>query len=403
MGIISSIGFNTADYWNQLCAGGRHSVAAPWSAPGIPGGENGRIWYSPIPENFDAGQWINQPKILKNSARFTQFALAATQEALAHSGLTTLPPMRTAVILGTTMGGVPQLLEAQSTLEQQGPHHVPSRLMAEVIPNMATAQIAMLHGLHGPQLTVSTACASSIDAIGLAAEMIQSGRADVVIAGGAENLLDPVVGFSLANARALSHALTAERASCPFDKDRSGFVMGEGAAVLIVESLEHAQQRGADIWAYVRGYASLADGYHITSPEPSGRWEAEAMSQALENAQCPAADIDVILAHGTSTLVGDRAELRSINQVFGHRAVPVTSVKGHIGHTMGASGAMSAIAGIMAMKNHRVPLTLGTEEGDPEIQFDLVLHNSRDMPVHTVLVNAFGFGGQNACIVLTKP
>ncbi|PSR36231.1 MAG: beta-ketoacyl-[acyl-carrier-protein] synthase family protein [Sulfobacillus thermosulfidooxidans] len=397
MGIVSSLGLTTQDFWQQLLLGTQQISAVDWPFSPI----QHPIWQSPITPHFDASQWIHHPKILKNSARFTLYALAAVAQALDQAALPTPPALRTAVIIGTSMGGVPELVDAQEQLAKD-PQAVSARLMATVIPNMASAQIALLYGLHGPQLTLTNACASSIDALGLAARLIQSGTVDVAIAGGAETLINPVVGYSLFNAHALSQAASAQNASQPFDAHRTGFVMGEGAAILVLESYHHAQQRDAKIFGQVLGYASLADGYHVTSPEPSGTWEALAMRQALEDAQRTPQDIDAIIAHGTSTIVGDRAEIRAMHDVYAHHHIPVTSIKGHLGHSMGASGAMSAIAALYAIQDGMLPPTVGTTELDPEVEFDLVQDKAKPGSLSIIQVNAFGFGGQNASIILSR-
>ncbi|WP_053959944.1 beta-ketoacyl-[acyl-carrier-protein] synthase family protein [Sulfobacillus thermosulfidooxidans] len=396
LGIISSLGFSVDEFWSKLLAG-RHAIE-----PVVIPGESLRIWQSPVGDDFHPEQFVQDPKVLRNASRFSLYALAAAHDALRDAGLGELDSQRTGVILGTSMGGVPELVDAQSRYESQGVHKVPARLMAAVIPNMAASQIAMQYHLHGPQLTLSTACASSIDSIGLATSLITSGAIDVAICGGMENLLTPVVSASLWHAHALSQAERANEASMPFDQHRTGFVMGEGAAVVIIESLIHAKARKAPILAYVHGYSSLADAYHVTAPEPSGIWEAMAMERALKSCGFSPSDIDLVMAHGTSTPVGDRAEIRALNQVYAHADPVVTSIKGHIGHSMGASGAMSVIATVKAMHEGRIPETLGTRELDEEVNFDVVLHEPRAKTVKTAQVNAFGFGGQNASLIIAS-
>jgi 3-oxoacyl-[acyl-carrier-protein] synthase II len=302
------------------------------------------------------------------------------------------------------MGGVPLLTDARAALDTQGGQRVTPRLMALVIPNMAAGAIALRWGLHGPQLAIATACASSLDAIGRAARMIAQGEVDAAIAGGTETLLAPVVAWSLDRAGALANGEDVRRASLPFDQRRTGFVMGDGSGTVVLERGESARARGAKILGYVRGYASLADAYHITSPEPSGRWEARAMERALEDARIGIGEIDAIYAHGTATLVGDAAEIKAINAVYGSRAtpVPVTSLKGHIGHGMAASGVTSVVAALRGFAEQRLVQTLGTEIVDPEVRFDLVLGAPREVALRAAQINAFGFGGQNASLVVTR-
>jgi 3-oxoacyl-[acyl-carrier-protein] synthase II len=272
--------------------------------------------------------------------------------------------------------------------------------MALVIPNMAPARVAMHWRLHGPQLAISTACASSLDAIGTAAHMIERGEIETAIAGGTETLLTPLVYESLVRAGALSRNADAQHASRPFDAERDGFVMGDGGAMLVLERVECATRRGAPILARIRGYGSIADAHHITSPDPSARYEIAAMEKALAQAgdglrQCP-----VVYAHATGTVVGDAAEMRAINAVNA-RAV-VTSIKGHVGHSMAAAGAMSAVAGIAGMHEGCVPPTMGTLRPDREAQFDLVMERYRTLAYDAFQVNAFGFGGQNASLVVSR-
>jgi 3-oxoacyl-[acyl-carrier-protein] synthase II len=337
------------------------------------------------------------PDFTRNADRFTQYAVVTAAQAFSMAGLQT-PPPKTAVVLGNTMGGLPLLAQAQMQLAVD-PRHVTPKLMALVIPNMAAARISLNWALRGRQLTISTACASSLDAIGLAAQLIERGESVCAIAGGVETLLAPVVYQSLERAGALSRVTDPQRASRPFDVQRDGFVMGEGGAMLFLEHIEHARRRGARILARVRGYASMADGHHLTAPEPSGRYEAQVMQAALDDAGCA---VDTIYAHATGTIVGDIAELRAINATFADRRPLVTALRGHLGHAMAAAGATSAIAGVLGMERQTVPHTLGTQTVDPEARFELILRAPRASRYGAFLVNAFGFGGQNASIVLSR-
>jgi 3-oxoacyl-[acyl-carrier-protein] synthase II len=269
-----------------------------------------------------------------------------------------------------------------------------------VIPNMASALIAMHWKLHGAQLAISTACASSLDAIGLAAGMIERGEIETAIAGGSETLLSPIVYESLVRAGALSRNPDAALASRPFDVDRDGFVMGDGAGVLVLERVERAQARGARILARIRGYGSVADAYHITSPDPSARYEVQAMRDALDRSG-DGSECRVVYAHATGTIVGDAAEAKAIDDVYADRPPVVTSIKGHLGHSMASAGAMSAIAGITGMHEGRIPPTIGTENVDPKTRFDLVTSEPRSQTYSAFQVNAFGFGGQNASLVIS--
>lgn len=396
MGIIASLGLTVDEFWHRLLEG--EQAIEGVMIPGIAS----PIWQSRVGDSFNPKDVVDDPRVLRNASRFTFYTLAAVSQALTQAGLNVLPEERTAVVMGTSMGGVPDLAVAQSAYITEGIHKVPARLMASVIPNMAASHVAMHYRVHGPQLTVTSACASGIDSIGMAARLIQSGMVDVAIAGGVENLLDPLVSASLFHAHALAHATHGSDASKPFDRDRTGFVMGEGSGVVILESEAHALRRGQPILAYVKGYASLADGYHVTAPDPSGKWEARAMQRSLESGSFTASDVDLVLAHGTATPVGDRAEIRAINQVYRSPHTVVISIKGHIGHSMGASGAMSVITAIRAMHESVVPATQGTRHLDPEVDFDVVLHEPMTLSVEIVQVNAFGFGGQNASLIISR-
>lgn len=391
VGVVSPIGSGVPAFWDALLAG-RHAFRPIANAGGLGGN---RLWAA-VPDGFAAAPGV-AAAMLRNSDRFTAYAMVATVEALAMAGLAGGPPPRTAVILGNTMGGLPLFAETQTELERR-PQHVTPKLMALVIPNMAAARISLHWGLHGRQLTVSTACASSLDAIGLAARMIELGEAECAIAGGTETLLAQVVYQSLDRARALSRATDPDKASRPFDVERDGFVMGDGAAMLVLEQAGSARRRGVPVLARVRGYGSLTDAHHLTAPEPGGRYEAEAIRAALDDAGC---EVQTVFAHATGTVVGDIAELRAINTVFAGRRPLVTALRGHLGHAMAAAGATSVVAGILGMRAEVVPHTLGTRTVEPEACFDLVLGEPRRRAYREFSVNAFGFGGQNASLVLS--
>ena len=393
MGIISPIGSTTESFWRHLLEGKRAIAPMPnasrlsgngfWAAVG-----DDFLEHSSLPRNA-----------LRNTDRFTQFALAATQEALGRADLNP-PDERTAVIIGNTMGGFPLVVESQTRF-LDGARNVTPKLMALVIPNMANALIAMHWGLHGPQLAISTACASSLDAIGLAAGMIERGEIDAAIAGGTETLLSPLVYESLVRAGALSRNHDVTRASRPFDVDRDGFVMGDGAGILVLERTQLAQARGARILARIRGYGSVADAYHITSPDPSAKYEVRAMRDAIESAGDAGQECRVVYAHATGTIVGDAAESKAIDDVYSDGRAIVTSIKGHLGHSMASAGAMCAIAGISGMHEGAIPATMGTQRIDPRTRFDLVLARPRAYSYSAFQVNAFGFGGQNASLILS--
>lgn len=394
VGIVSPIGSSTASFWKNLVEGKR-AITPMAERCRISG--NG-LWAA-VSDDFLEHISL-PPNVLRNTDRFTQYAMAATNEALEQAKLDP-PTERTAVIMGNTMGGFPQVADAQTRFIEDGCRAVTPKLMALVIPNMASALIAMHWKLHGPQLAISTACASSLDAIGLASGMIERGEIDAAITGGSETLLSPLVYESLVRAGALSRNPDAASASRPFDVERDGFVMGDGAAVLILERIERATARGAKVLARIRGYGSIADAYHITSPDPSAKYEVRAMLDALERAGEGGKSCAAVYAHATGTIVGDAAEARAIDSVYAERPAIVTSIKGHIGHSMASAGAMSTIAGITGMHAGCIPPTLGTQHLDARTRFDLVMTRPRLHSYSAFQVNAFGFGGQNASLIVS--
>lgn len=396
MGVVSPIGTGSEPFWQHLLSGSR--AIAPMRAA-MPKLSGNRFWAAVADDFLEEGSL--DATALRNTDRFTQYAMVAAAEAFAQAALDP-PAERTAVIVGNTMGGFPLVAEAQTRLLESGARSVTPKLMALVIPNMASALIAMRWKLHGPQLAISTACASSLDAIGLAAGMIERGEIDAAVAGGSETLLSPLVYESLVRAGALSRNPDATRASRPFDVDRDGFVMGDGAAILILERIERAAERGARVLARIRGYGSLADAHHITSPDPSAHFEVRTMRDALERSGDAGARCEVVFAHATGTVVGDAAEAKAIDAVYAGRTAIVTSIKGHVGHSMASSGAMCAVAGISGMHASRIPQTMGTEHLDPATRFDLVKEGPRSHSYSVFQVNAFGFGGQNASLVISR-
>jgi 3-oxoacyl-[acyl-carrier-protein] synthase II len=393
VGIVSPVGSTAASFWARLLQGKR--AIAPMPNGALLSGN--RLWAA-VDDDFLESSSLPRSAI-RNTDRFTQFAMVAAQEALDQAGLE--PPPETAVILGNTMGGFPFVAESQTRF-LDGAKNVTPKLMALVIPNMASAFIAMHWKLHGTQLAVSTACASSLDAIGLAAGMIERGEIETAIAGGSETLLSPIVYESLVRAGALSRNPDARKASRPFDVDRDGFVMGDGAGILVLERAERASARGARVLARIRGYGSVADAYHITSPEPSGRYEVQAMRSALQAAGDAGEACHVVYAHATGTIVGDAAEARAIDEVYVDPPAVVTSIKGHLGHSMASAGAMCVVAGISGMHEGWIPPTLGTQQVDPAGRFDLVTAQPRAYSYAAFQVNAFGFGGQNASLVISR-
>lgn len=407
-GVISAIGLSAGEFHRQVMAGACGIRPAPW-APAVAGQT---AWWGSV-AGFVPRDWMDE-KIEDGTDLYAQFTLAAAEQAVRQAGRA-LDPLRSGIVHGTSIGGARALMKAQHRLDTEGPQAIPRKTEIQIYPNMAAAQIAMRYGLHGPNLTLTTACASSLDAIGTAAWLIESGRADVIIAGGTEG------GISLAGGgpdgafvpalfhTSMLYGMTASsadprRAMLPFDVKRSGIVVGEGSAMLVLERGELARARGAAVLGYVRGYGNLADGHHPSSPEPTGKWEARAMELALADAGIAAGEVDALIAHATGTPKGDTAEIRAINQVHGRRPVrlPVAGVKGHVGHSGAASGAMGVVTGLLGMREDRFLHTANTDEPDPEAEFEVVVGQPKPMRYRTLQVNAFGFGGQNASLVVTR-
>jgi 3-oxoacyl-[acyl-carrier-protein] synthase II len=402
-GVVSPFGLSVSGFFDGLATGTskirehqsiRDDMPSSFSAP---------------IEGFVTTDWVD-PVVAEGSDRFTHLALAASQMALADAGVTEFDPLRTAIVIGTSMGGTRALLRAQHLFETQGPEAVPRKVSIQIWPNMAAAQIAMKHKLHGPSLTVCTACAASIDAVGNAARFIQSGMADMAITGGAEGGGDSdFVAATAVSGRTYgmsSKAKQADSACMPFDRDRTGIAGGEGCGFLILEELEHAKQRGADIKGIVAGYATAADAYHPSSPDPTGEWEALVIRRALEEADlAPGRRVSAIYAHGTGTPVGDTAEIRAINAVYKDydRYPVVTSLKGAIGHSGGSAASLNMVAGLEGMQRGKVVPTASTRNVDPECNFDVILGQAADFDVDVLQFNGFGFGGQNASLIVTRP
>jgi len=395
MGAITALGASPAAFTEALEEGRTAIHPAPWADP-----ESPASWASTITD-FDPLDWMDA-RLADGTDLFAQYALAAAQQAVEDHGEALTAG--TGVVIGTTMAGVTSLTRAQRELDLVGPAAVPRKLNIQAWPNMAAGQIAIRHSLHGPLLTVSTACASSIDAIGTAMGMIQTGRADVVIAGGTERGLCEVLHHSQASYGMTNAVTDPMLATMPFDRRRSGLVEGEGAAVFVLENLERARDRGARIHGVLAGYGSLSDGSHPSSPDPSGAYEAQAMRDAQRMAGVTPDDVVGLVAHATSTPKGDTVEIMAINEVFGERdeTLHVTSIKGNVGHTGAASGGMGLLLALHAIATGRLAHIATTHEVEDGARFHVVTDQPATADFDTVQVNAFGFGGQNASIVVRR-
>jgi 3-oxoacyl-[acyl-carrier-protein] synthase II len=399
VGIVSPIGSTFESFGSAGAAGEIGIGPAPYH--GQPGAEH--AWAGRVLD-FDPDEWMDS-RVRDGSARFTHFALAASQQAMDSAG-GDLDPDRIGCVHGTAMAGVEVLAASQHGLSTDGPAAVSRKLNIAAWPNMAGGQIALRYGLHGPLSTVSTACASSADAIGMACWMIERGRADAMLAGGSDAALVPLTFHSQANYGMLQRVEDPQRAMMPFDVNRTGIVEGEGSAMVMLERADRAHSRGAHVYGYVVGYAAAAEAYHPSSPQPDGTYEKRVIREALADAGIGPDTVDAVMAHGTGTPVGDAAEIHTINEVFRRSGDPIiaTSVKGHVGHSGGAANSTALLAGLWGMARGVVVPTAATTDLDPSVEFHVPL-NATPAPcnVETMVVNGFGFGGQDSCLVITGP
>lgn len=352
---------------------------------------------------FDVTDYL-APKQARRLDRVTHLGWAAAADALAHAGDVVVDPARSGVVVGTGVGGLITLEQQVRIALEKGLARVSPFLVPMMMINATAGEIGMQLGWTGPNFVVATACAASTNAIGDATRLVQDGSADLVLAVGAESCMTPTAIAAFARMGALSTRDDApERASRPFDADRDGFVMGEGASALVVERLDRAEARGAPVHAEVVGYGRTSDAYHITAPSPGGEGAAACMQQALDDAGLEAAAIGHVNAHGTSTELNDAAESEAIGKVFGSESPPVTSTKGVVGHLIGAAGATEALATILAIGRGVVPPTANHERAGADIALDVVAGEARPVAPAPALSNSFGFGGHNAALIFAPP
>lgn len=399
MGAITPIGLNVPDYWTSLIQG----------VSGIKSIDRCDVSHLPVRiaaqvQGFDATELLPR-SVQRASSPFMQYAFAAAEEAL-HTGQLDvgLQPDRIGVVMGTAMAGVGLVADTQ-THYVQGHHKISPCFVPSVISNIAAAHIAITYGIHGPGLTVNTACSAGGDALMVAAMLLLSDEADVVLVMAGESILNPVIISSLAQAKALSRRNDAPANACrPFDLKRDGFVLGEGGGAILLETEAHALARGAQIHAVLAGWGNTMDGYHITSPAPDGEGAAASMRAALKRANMKASDIGYINAHGTSTILGDKAETCAIKKIFGPREVapPISSTKGATGHLMGAGGLTELIACVKALQEEILPPTLNLDTPDPVCDLDYIPHTARPTKISAAMSNSLGFGGQNSSIIVTR-
>jgi len=402
LGAITVLGPTAQIFWENLLQGksGIRRITQ-FDASGFPCQIAGEI-----PE-FDPSQYMDRKEVRRIS-RAAQIALAAAIQAVADAGLpSSMPePERAGVVFGTAIGGLERFDEGIATLRTQGIERVNPFVIPSGIPNLPAFMISRQFQCLGPSCTITTACATGTQAVGEASEYIRRGAADIVVAGGVEALIRDyaIGGFSAMRALPVNFNDNPQAASRPFDAKREGFVFSEGAGVLILESLEHAQTRGARIYAEIIGQASSADGYHVAAPDPEAAGPKRAMRWALEDADLQPQDIDYINAHGSSTPLNDATETKAIKEVFGEYAykVAISSTKSMIGHAMGASGALEALVCALTIHHSMIHPTINYEYPDPECDLDYVPNQARQAKVNVTLSNSFGLGGQNACLVLKK-
>jgi len=401
LGAITPIGLTVESFW-EGCVSGRSGVTpiTKFDASAYPTQINAEV------KGFDPLDYIDR-KEARRMARFTQLAVAAARQAIESAALDLEKEDRGRIgtVLGNGNGGFPNTEEAMRTLVEKGGMRMDPFYIPKMLPNMAAAQVAIQFGLKGYNNTAITACAASTQAIGEALEVIRRGKADVMITGGTEAGISELGLASFCVMRALSTRNDEpEKASRPFDAERDGFVCAEGAAILVLESLEHAQRRGAPILAELAGYGASADAHHIVAPCEDGDGALRAMRWALEDADVTPADVSYINAHGTSTPLNDAAETKAIKALFGERAykVPISSTKSMIGHVLGGAGALEAVACVQTLLSQTIHPTINYEHVDPECDLDYVPEGARKADVRVILKNSFGFGGQNACLVFRK-
>ncbi len=399
MGALTPLGIGVDSFWENLIAGkcgiGEITMfdASPFSC---------RIGAEV--KDFRAVDHL-PAKLVRETDRFIHFALVAAQMALEDSGLDMQKedPYSAGVIFGTSTGGITTVTEEQTRLVARPGSRVSPHFMPKILPNMAAAQVAIRHGLRGLCQTICTACASGSDVVAAGMGHLRMGHADVIIAGGCESMLCPLVFGGLCSARSMSTRNDdPARASRPFDLHRDGMVMGEGAGVVVMETLGHARRRNARVLAELVGCGSCGDGFHTVAPEPEGKGEAHCMRRALAVAGLNPEEVDYINAHGTSTPQGDRVETAAIKEVFGPGAyrIPVSSIKGATGHTVGAAGAIELITSVKVIREGLIPPTINLSDPDPQCDLDYVPNLPRRKPVSVVLSNSFGFGGQNASVIV---
>lgn len=398
LGLLTPLGHNVKESWAGIVAG--KSGTGPFTV--MPKGEHTLGTVCEV-KDFDPANFMDR-KEARRRDRYQQFATVAAGEALAHSGLeiTDNNRERTGIILGTGVGGIQTLVDQEHVVLEKGIRRVSPFAITMIMPNGASGMLAIDFGIHGPSPTITTACAAGNDAIGLAFRLVRSGEIDAAITGGSESILTSVAvgGFERAGATSSKEQDTPQ----PFDKNRDGLIVGEGAGMLIIETLEHAKNRGANILAEISGYGQTTDAHHITAPAEGGAGAARAIKMAMKDAGVNPEEVDYISAHGTATPLNDRSETTAIKTALGKDAyhIAMSSTKSMTGHIMGATGAIESVFCTLAIQDQVVPPTINYETPDPECDLDVIPNHSRKARVGVCLNNAFGFGGHNSVLVIKR-
>ncbi|MEX2238491.1 MAG: beta-ketoacyl-ACP synthase II [Dehalococcoidia bacterium] len=405
MGAVTPIGNSVQEFWDSAVAGksgvGRVTLIPADRIARYPSRVSGEV------KDFNPEDFIERREA-RRMARFSQFAVASASMALADAQLDmdSIDRERVGVVLGNGIGAMQDVEDAIRTIDTKGGRRIDPLFLPKMLANMGAAQVAIQNGMKGYLNTHVTACAASTQAMGEAIEVIRSGRQDVILTGGTEAAICEVgvAGFCILGALSTNHNDEPERASRPFDAERDGFIAAEGAAIFVLEELEHAKRRGATILAELAGHAACADAYHVVAPCADGEGAARTMRWALEDAGVELDDVDYINAHGTSTQLNDSSETAAIKAVFGEAAyqIPISSTKSMIGHALGASGAIESLACVKALETGMLAPTINYENPDPACDLDYVPNKARQADPKVVLKNSFGFGGQNACLVFRK-
>ncbi len=401
IGIISPLGLDVSTTWSELTQG--HSGIDQITAFDTEGFDTR---FAAQVKGFDPEDYLDR-KLARRMDRFAQFAAVAAQEACRNAGIKPAEedPYRTGVIIGSGIGGIITLSQQYEVMRERGPRRVTPFLIPMMLGDMASAQVSMVTGAMGANYCVVSSCSSGADALGQGWEMIRRGQADVVLAGGSEAPISPIAVAGFNSLRALSrYNEDPQLASRPFDRDRDGFVMGEGSAVLVLESEEHLQKRQAPALAELRGYGATSDAHHVTEPNPTGQSAAQAILLALQAAEVDASEIDYLNAHGTSTPLNDSQETKAIKLALGEEAyrVPISSSKSMTGHLLGAGGALEAAFCVLALQHGLIPPTINLHNQDPECDLDYTPLKARTKPLNVVVSNSFGFGGHNSVLVLSS-